>query len=91
MRTIAAGLSSLRLVAGGSTLEQVFDAIAAPVLVIHGGRDRTVPASQAAAVAERRPDWRDEILADLGHLPHLEEPDRWCGLVEAWWPLTAPS
>jgi pimeloyl-ACP methyl ester carboxylesterase len=60
------------------------DAVRAPTLVVHGRRDRLVPVSFARAVAARRDDWRYVELADCGHAPQLELPDRFVDVVTRW-------
>ena len=59
-------------------------AITAPTLVVHGRRDRLVPVEFARAVAEQRPDWRYVELADCGHAPQLETPERFVEVVSGW-------
>ena len=50
--------------------------ISAPVLLLHGSRDRLVPIAAARTVARRNPTWRFEVAEDVGHVPQLEVP-RW--------------
>jgi len=45
--------------------------IAQPALVIHGSRDRIVPASAARFLAEHLPSARLEMIAGAGHAPFL--------------------
>jgi pimeloyl-ACP methyl ester carboxylesterase len=63
---------------------RVMDAIRCPTLVIHGRRDRFVPARYAEAVLSSHPSWRGRILPDVGHVPEMERPDRWLGEVADW-------
>lgn len=51
----------------------------APVLLLAGGRDRTVPADVSRDMARRLPDARLRVEPDLGHLLHEEAPDRAAG------------
>jgi pimeloyl-ACP methyl ester carboxylesterase len=76
--------SILRLLDRRSYHRQMLDAIRAPVLVIHGHRDKFVPWAFAVAATATRPDWRLALLPDVGHAPQLEAPDRWLGAVEQW-------
>jgi pimeloyl-ACP methyl ester carboxylesterase len=62
----------------------IVDGIKCPVLVIHGGSDRTVPAKDLSALRERRPDWEIVVFNGVGHLPHLEASDRWREVVSQW-------
>lgn len=64
--------------------DAMFGSIEAPVLLIHGTRDRLVPFSGAVRMARRNPTWRFAPAADCGHLPMLEHP-RWTqGHITAW-------
>lgn len=45
-----------------------------PVLLLHGGNDRTVPAAQADELAKRLPMAQVCLLPGLGHLAHEERP-----------------
>jgi pimeloyl-ACP methyl ester carboxylesterase len=84
--TIRAGLSSLRLITDERRFWSTIERVSAPVLVIHGDGDRTVPIAQALAVSNARPDWQLTIFQGIGHLPHLEDPERWLDTVVDWWP-----
>jgi pimeloyl-ACP methyl ester carboxylesterase len=58
--------------------------VKAPTLLVQGDTDRLVPLAASRALAERRPDWRLEVLPGIGHVPQLETPDRFVELVGAW-------
>jgi len=53
-------------------------------LIVQGRRDRLVRVEATRALAAARPDWRFEILDDIGHVPQLEAPDRFLAVVEPW-------
>jgi pimeloyl-ACP methyl ester carboxylesterase len=55
-----------------------------PALVIWGGRDYVLPASQAQAAVDRLPHGRLALFADCGHLPHVESPDRFATVLSEW-------
>ncbi len=55
-----------------------------PVLVLHGRRDRFVPAAFAEAELARHPGWRGRFFDDLGHIPQMEAPGRWLSEVADW-------
>lgn len=55
-----------------------------PVLVLHGRRDRLVPAAYAESALREHPEWRGRIFPDLGHLPQMEAPGRWLAEVADW-------
>ncbi|KPF63438.1 alpha/beta hydrolase [alpha proteobacterium AAP81b] len=67
---------ALALMAGWdlAALERELDKVTAPVLLLHGEHDRTIPAKTAPKVAGRLADARFEILPGLGHLAHEEDP-----------------
>lgn len=79
-----AGSSSFRLWTDPARFSDVLDRVQCPVLVIHGGRDRTIPVGQARAAVRDRPGWQLHVFDELGHLPHLEDPDRWMEVVADW-------
>ncbi len=67
---------ALALMAGWDldALSRELDRVTVPVLLLHGERDRTVPAKTAPKVARRLRDARAEIIPGLGHLAHEEDP-----------------
>ena len=56
-----------------------------PVFVLHGRRDRLVPAAYADAALREHPAWRGRIFPDLGHVPQMEAPGRWLAEVADWY------
>jgi len=46
-----------------------------PTLVIWGEEDPIIPVSHSSVVRAARPDSRLEVLAGLGHFPHVESPE----------------
>ena len=62
-----------------------------PTLVIWGGCDYVLPASQAQAAVDRLPHGRLALLADCGHLPHVECPDRFATVLSEWLAEHDPS
>jgi pimeloyl-ACP methyl ester carboxylesterase len=81
---IAAARSLLRLGRRPDVAARALAAVRCPVLVIHGRRDRLVPARFAEATLERYPSWRGRFLPNVGHVPMLEAPGRWIGEVADW-------
>jgi pimeloyl-ACP methyl ester carboxylesterase len=59
--------------------------IAAPTLVLAGGRDSTSRPELCRAVAELIPDARFEVLDKECHQPFQEVPDDWNERVDAFW------
>jgi len=60
-----------------------------PVLLMQGDRDRLVPVTAARAIAEAHPHWTYVELADVGHVPQLQVPDRVAAEVLGWLGVTA--
>ncbi|MEA2579648.1 MAG: hypothetical protein QOE83_540 [Actinomycetota bacterium] len=81
---LEAARSLIRLGKRRSVIDGALDAVTAPVLVLHGRRDRLVPATFAEAELQRRPAWRGRIFPDLGHVPQMEAPGRWISEVADW-------
>jgi pimeloyl-ACP methyl ester carboxylesterase len=63
---------------------RTINGVRCPVLVLHGRRDRLVPAAYAEAVLRAHPAWRGRIFPDLGHVPQMEAPGRWLSEVADW-------
>jgi len=57
------------------------EAIDVPALVIHGEQDRVVPHANGALLARRLPRADFVSLPQAGHLPFLEDPGAFAGLV----------
>ena len=55
-----------------------------PTLVIWGDSDYVLPASQARAAVLRLRHGRLALLADCGHLPHVECPDQFTTVLSQW-------
>lgn len=79
-----AARSMLRLGRRRDVAARTFDHLSCPVLVLHGRRDRLVPASFAETALAVHPEWRGRIFPDLGHVPQLEAPGRWLSEVADW-------
>ena len=80
-----AARSMLRLGKRPEVAARALDAIGCPVLVLHGRRDRFVPAAFAEAALRSHPRWRGRIFPDVGHAPQLESPGRWLAEVADWY------
>ena len=76
--------SLVRLARRRDVARAALDAVACPTLVLHGRRDRFVPARFAEAELARHPEWRGRIFADVGHAPQMEAPGRWVAEVADW-------
>ena len=80
-----AARSMLRLGKRPQVSARALESIECPVLLMHGRRDRFVPAAFAEAVLAAHPAWRGRIFPDLGHAPQLEAPGRWLAEVADWY------
>jgi pimeloyl-ACP methyl ester carboxylesterase len=69
---LRASRSLLRILRRPKVVRQVFTRVTAPVLLLHGDRDRLVSIKVATAIACEFPAWRFEIAHDIGHVPMLE-------------------
>ncbi|MGH3310213.1 MAG: alpha/beta fold hydrolase [Streptomyces sp.] len=65
--------------------------IAAPTLVLAGGRDTTARPPLGRAVAERIPHAWFEIMEEEAHQPFQEVPDEWNNRVDAFWRDVEPG
>jgi pimeloyl-ACP methyl ester carboxylesterase len=52
-----------------------------PTLIVWGARDPVIPIEHAHAAHAAMPGSRLEIFEDSGHFPHIEEPDRFAGVL----------
>jgi pimeloyl-ACP methyl ester carboxylesterase len=55
--------------------ERMMRAITAPVVLMHGTKDRLVPIASARAAAAAFPEWAYHEYANVGHVPMIEIPD----------------
>ncbi len=81
---VDAARSMLRLGRRPEVARRALDAVACPVLVIHGRRDHLVRPAFAEAELARHPSWRARFFPDVGHAPQMEAPGRWLGEVADW-------
>ncbi|MGB7425529.1 MAG: NUDIX domain-containing protein, partial [Ornithinimicrobium sp.] len=80
-----AARSILAQLARRREIDQLYAAIAAPVLLVHGRHDRLVPFSGARRMAGRNPHWTFSPDEDGGHLPMLEHPGWLAEQMLSWW------
>jgi 4,5:9,10-diseco-3-hydroxy-5,9,17-trioxoandrosta-1(10),2-diene-4-oate hydrolase len=55
-----------------------------PTLLIWGGCDYVLPAHHAQTAVNLLPDGRLAVFPDCGHLPHVEQPDRFTAVLGDW-------
>jgi pimeloyl-ACP methyl ester carboxylesterase len=80
----ARSLLALIGVTGARGYRRTLGSIAAPVLLLHGDRDRLVPVAAARAIARRHPAWRLVVLPGTGHVPQLEAPAETAAEIVGW-------
>jgi pimeloyl-ACP methyl ester carboxylesterase len=59
-----------------SALDRLYLASHVPTLIVWGANDQIIPVAHAHVAHEAIPGSRLEILPDLGHFPHTQDPDR---------------
>ena len=59
-------------------------ALTAPTLIVWGGCDRLLPAHHAHTAVDLLPHGRLAVIPDCGHLPHIEQPDRFAAVLGDW-------
>jgi pimeloyl-ACP methyl ester carboxylesterase len=81
---LAAARSVMRRMSRASALRKTLTSISAPVLLIHGDRDRLVPVQAARRTASMFSDWKYVELQDIGHVPMLETPQATADAILTW-------
>ena len=71
---LGAAQSLLWVLADRRRYAELQRSIDAPVLLLHGDRDRLVNIASARAAAAANPSWRFEVAHGVGHVPQLEVP-----------------
>jgi pimeloyl-ACP methyl ester carboxylesterase len=86
-RDLAAATRSALTRAGagfGLPYRRLIRSVTAPVLLLHGERDRLVPVAAARAAARHNPGWSVRLLPGVGHVPQLEAPQTVASAVRDW-------
>jgi 3-oxoadipate enol-lactonase len=52
-----------------------------PVLIVHGADDQIIPFSEAEEMCQRLRDARLVVVPQAGHLPNMEQPERFNQVV----------
>jgi pimeloyl-ACP methyl ester carboxylesterase len=92
----ASFLSTVRSVIGlggqvVSASDRLYLAEAIPVLIVWGGRDRLVPVHHGEHAHREIRGSRLEVFEEAGHLPQLEEPERFVEVLERFLRETEPA
>src|SRR5215472_15545126 len=82
-RALAQASRSLLWALGRRGLMRTYARVAAPTLLVHGEKDRIVPAAFSVAIG-RRFGWKVEVLPDVGHVPMMEVPADFNHLALGW-------
>ena len=81
-------LAALRAQAGPKGQKQVLmndlPRLSVPTLVLWGDRDLVVPVSQARAAARLLPCGSLKVIANTGHLPHVERPEKFVAALSGF-------
>lgn len=81
---LGAARSLMGVLARRSSYRAAMSSIRAPVLLLHGEKDRLVPIAASRAAAAANPSWRFEVAPDVGHVPQLEVPEWTAGHILDW-------
>ncbi len=81
---LGAARSIVKIMARPKALLARIDRVNQPTLLISGDQDRLVPVAAARAMAARRPEWRYEERAGIGHVPQLEDPEWTAATIHDW-------
>jgi glycerol-3-phosphate dehydrogenase len=85
-----AARSTVAAIARRRRFHEMAGRISSPVLVIHGSRDRLVPVAASRELSRLHPDFRLEVLEDIGHIAQMEDPERFVAVVHRWLGGLAP-
>jgi pimeloyl-ACP methyl ester carboxylesterase len=69
---------------GGRELTEGIHAMPAGTLLVWGDEDALVGRPVVDHVLEQRPDWLSAVLPGVGHVPMMEVPQQYVGIVRAW-------
>ena len=72
-------------------LDRAYLTQAMPMCVIWGTDDTVIPVRHAGVVAEIAPDATVEIIANAGHFPHKDHPQRFVKIVNDFIRTTRPA
>jgi pimeloyl-ACP methyl ester carboxylesterase len=82
-RALIQAARSLMRVLARRHYDPVYEAVRAPVLVVHGNRDRLVPVECSLIVGQRH-GWKVATLPGVGHVPMMETPQEFLRITQPW-------
>ncbi|SFK56921.1 alpha/beta fold hydrolase [Geodermatophilus ruber] len=88
---LTAARSLLLVLADPRLLRRAMSGIRAPVLLVHGDRDRLVDVAAARDTARRHPGWTYVELPGVGHVPQLQVPELLAKHILDWLPGTTAT
>ena len=74
-----------------SAMDRLYLAAHMPTLIVWGDRDRIIPLAHAYQAHEAIPNSRLEVMAGVGHFPHVEAPARFAEILVDFMRSTQPS
>jgi pimeloyl-ACP methyl ester carboxylesterase len=81
---LRAARSLVRVILRRRRFRDLLARIEAPTLLLQGEADRLVQVASARIVSGVRPDWTFRTLRDVGHTPHLEDPEATVREIWEW-------
>ena len=79
-----AARSTVRSLLARTAVDRALDRVHAPVLILHGEKDRLVPVEASRRAVARRPSWTLVTHPDLGHVVQLEAPEWTVARIREW-------
>ncbi len=67
-----------------SRFAELIHRISQPTLLVHGTDDPLIQVRSASWISRQRPDWTVAFFKGLGHIPMLEDPDRFLAVFNSW-------
>ena len=74
-----------------SAMDRLYLAAAVPTMIVWGQNDPIIPVAHAYAAHSAIEGSRLEVLADVGHFPHVEAPERFVALIGDFLATTEPG
>jgi len=68
----------------GRRFDRLVKSIDTPTLVIQGTADKLVPRVVANRLPSLRPDWTFATLDGIGHMPQVDDPERFAAAINGW-------
>lgn len=69
---------------------RTYQRVQAPLLIVHGDRDRLVPLDISLAIGQRW-GWQVEVMPGVGHVPMMETPEDFARVALGWLETQQPA